>query len=507
MFSGNYPDLVKRLYRLIHVGVLVWLLAICSCGISSTQVDLLDLVLQGGRVMDPETGLDAVRNVGILGGKIIIVTEESIEGREVIDVTGLVVAPGFIDLHAHGQDPISNRLQAADGVTTALELEVGVFPVEKWLKSRQGKALLHYGATVGHTSARIKTMSGLDVPHWPMLAPGDSTLAENKDYAEKQATPKQLAEINEMLMDGLKEGALGLGLGISYTPASTREELVGLFQLASDRDMPIFIHLRDQNTGGILGAFQEAIANAASTGAAVQIVHLNSTAKQLAREALNLIRGAREHGVDITTEAYPYTASSTFIETAQFDLWENLPEKEYQRLQWPSTGERLTSKTFKKYRKQGGFVIIHGRSEETNQWIVSQPDVIVASDGIPFRYGPAHPRGAGTFSRVLGHYVREKKALSLMDGLRKCTLLPALRMQSSSILFRNKGRLQEGKDADITVFDPDSILDLGTYEKGDQPSRGILHVLVMGTFVLRDGAIVENVFPGKALKGKLLAIK
>jgi dihydroorotase len=332
-------------------------------------------------------------------------------------------------------------------------------------------------------------------------------LAEKKDYAEKQATPKQLAEINEMLMDGLKEGALGLGLGISYTPASTREELVGLFQLASDRDMPIFIHLRDQNTGGILGAFQEAIANAASTGAAVQIVHLNSTAKQLAREALNLIRGAREHGVDITTEAYPYTASSTFIETAQFDLWENLPEKEYQRLQWPSTGERLTSKTFKKYRKQGGFVIIHGRSEETNQWIVSQPDVIVASDGIPFRYGPAHPRGAGTFSRVLGHYVREKKALSLMDGLRKCTLLPALRMQSSSILFRNKGRLQEGKDADITVFDPDSILDLGTYEKGDQPSRGILHVLVMGTFVLRDGAIVENVFPGKALKGKLLAIK
>ena len=220
-----------------------------------------------------------------------------------------------------------------------------------------------------------------------------------------------------------------------------------------------------------------------------------------------MIRGAREHGVDITTEAYPYTASSTFIETAQFDLWENLPEKEYQRLQWPPTGERLTSKTFQKYRKQGGFVIIHGRSEETNQWIVSQPDVIVASDGIPFRYGTAHPRGAGTFSRVLGHYVREKKALSLMAALRKCTLLPALRMESSSILFTNKGRLQEGKDADVTVFDPDNILDMGTYEKGDRPSQGISHVLVMGTFVLRDGVIVENVFPGKALKGKLLVAK
>ena len=483
---------------------LLYVAAVLGCQSGQpVQSEPLDLVLRGGRVMDPETGLDAVRNVGIAKGKVVVVTQDEIQGAEVLDVSGLVVAPGFIDVHAHGQDPVSNRLQAADGVTTALELEVGVFPVGNWLESRRGKALLHYGATVGHISARVKLMSGADVPHWPMLGPDDTTLVDHKEYAEQEASPEQLEALYRMLTQGLMEGALGLGLGISYTPAATREELIGLFQLAADREMPIFIHLRDQNTGGTLGAFQEVIANAASTGASAHIVHLNSSADELARQALALIRGARAHGVDITTEAYPYTASSTHIETAQFDLWENQPEEEYQRLQWPPTGERLTSKTFQKYRRQGGWVIIHGRSEETNQWIVAQPDVMVGSDGIPFRFGPAHPRGAGSFSRVLGHYVRDKKALSLMDGLRKCTLLPALRLQSSSPAFRNKGRVQEGSDADLTVFDADTILDRGTYEKGDQPSQGIAHVLVLGTFVVRDGAIVEDVFPGQPLKGKM----
>ncbi len=188
-----------------------------------------------------------------------------------------------------------------------------------------------------------------------------------------------------------------------------------------ERGVPIYVHLRGENSGGTLGAFQEVLADASVTGASLHIVHMNSTAGESAKTVLAMIRGARERGVNVTTEAYPYTAGSTKIESALFDSWEGLTDEDYERLQWPPTGERLNAASFARYRKEGGWVIIHGRNEETNEWIVAQPDVMVASDGIPFLHGPAHPRGAGTFSRILGYYVRERKALSLMDALRKMT--------------------------------------------------------------------------------------
>ena len=228
---------------------------------------------------------------------------------------------------------------------------------------------------------------------------------------------------------------------------------------------------------------------------------MNSTAGERARVALALIRGLREHGVDVTTEAYPYTAGSTRLESASFDSWENRSDEDYQRLQWAATGERLTAKTFKTYREEGGWVIQHGgRTEETNAWIVAQPDVIVASDGIPFLYGAAHPRGAGTFARILGHYSRERQVLSLMDALSKMTILPARRLEGAAPKMKQKGRVQVGADADLTVFDPETIIDRSTYERGDVPSGGIQHVLVSGTFVVRDGKALDDVFPGRAIR-------
>ena len=187
-------------------------------------------------------------------------------------------------------------------------------------------------------------------------------------------------------------------------------------------------------------------------------------------------------------------------QSALFDSWEGKTDEEYQRIQWAETGERLTSRTFKKYRKQGGWVIIHGRSEETNEWIVAQPDVMTASDGIPFLYGPAHPRGAGTFARILGHYVRKRKALSLMDALRKMTLLPAQRLEGVTSQMKKKGRVQIGADADLTIFDSDKVIDRSTYASGDTPSEGIVYVLVGGTIVVRDSKVIEGVFPGKAIR-------
>jgi len=461
----------------------------------------LDLVIRGGRVMDPETQLDATRNIGLVEGKIAAISEEPLEGRDTIDAAGLVVAPGFIDIHAHGQDPVSNRLQALDGVTTALEMEIGVYPVGQWLESREGSALVNYGATVSHWGARVKLVDGLELGHF--LTQPEDVLArmDEGDYAYEDLSPEKIDELAGLISEGLDQGGLGIGFGITYTPGASRLEIMRLFQLAARRGVPAYVHVRGKDSGGTLGAFQEVIANAASTGASAHIVHMNSSAGEWAKVTLEMIRGARERGLDVTTEAYPYTAGSTRIESALFDAWEGRDDEAYRRLEWPATGERLTAETFKKYRQQGGWVIIHGRDEKTNEWIVAQPDVMVASDGIPFLYGPAHPRGAGTFSRVLGRYARERKALTLMEALAKMSLLPARRVEGVAPQMAKKGRVQVGADADLTLFDPATIIDQATYQRGDQPSAGITHVLVAGSFVVRDRQIVEGACPGQAIRG------
>ena len=464
-----------------------------------------DLVIAGGRVIDPESGLDAVRHVGIRGGAVAAVSESPLTGGTTVDAAGLVVAPGFIDLHAHGQDPVSSRFQAMDGVTTALELEIGAFPVDPWYARRGGASLINYGASVSHQGVRLRALGrGMARAN----AEGTFSLGESGDGAlYRAADDDELERLGELMESGLREGAIGFGFGLGYTPGASHLELLRMFEIAAAHEAPVFVHLRSSaafTRGGALAPFQEVIANAAATGASLHIVHLNSTADPLAEEALALIRGARERGVDVTTEAYPYTASASLIESPLFDGWVGRPREAYGRLQWVETGERLTPETFERYRRQGGWVIMHGRSEEMNEWIVGQPDVIAASDGIPFSEGRAHPRGAGTFARILGHYVRERGALSLMDALRKMTLLPAQRIEAIVPEMARKGRVQVGSDADLTVFDPERIIDRATYDAPDQYSAGIEYVLVGGTFVVRDGTLIEGVQPGRPLHGRHL---
>ena len=460
-----------------------------------------DLVITGGRVIDPETDLDGIRQVGIRDGRVVAVTEAPLVGDFELEATGLVVAPGFIDLHAHGQDPVSNGYQARDGVTTALELEIGGYPVDRWYAEREGGSLINYGVSVSHQGARGRAMGSTFAQRngegtFTLGAAGDDTLY-------RAASDDELQSMTELIQEGLDEGGLGIGVGLSYTPGASHTELLQLFDVAAARGVPVFIHLRSSaefRRGGAVAAFQEVIANAAATGAAVHIVHMNSSAGSAAETALGLVRGARARGLDVTTEAYPYTASASMIESALFDSWVGRPADDYAALQWVETGERLTPASFTEYRRRGGWVITHGRSEVTNEWVVSQPDVIAASDGIPFSEGRAHPRGAGTFARVLGFYARDRQALSLMDAVRKMTLLPAQRLETAVPGMARKGRVSVGADADLTIFDPELVIDRATYEAPDRYSDGIVHVLVGGTLVVRDSTLVDGVLPGHAIR-------
>ena len=176
---------------------------------------------------------------------------------------------------------------------------------------------------------------------------------------------------------------------------------------------------------------------------------------------------------------------------------------EAERLQWVATGETLSAQTFKKYRQQGGWVIIHGRSEKMNDWLVGQPDLIIASDGIPYVDNLSHPRSAGTFAKVLGEYVREKRSLSLMTALAKMTILPAQRLERFVPTLAKKGRLSVGMDADITIFDPKKVRDRATYTKPGQYSAGISHVLVNGEALVSDGKVLMASYPGKAVRGNI----
>jgi dihydroorotase len=457
-----------------------------------------DIVLAGGRVMDPATGLDAPRNIGISSGRIAAISEAPLQGKETVKVEGLVVAPGFIDIHAHGQTTQDMRIQARDGVTTVLDMEVGVYPVAEWYESMAGKAPLNYGAAVGHITARFAAFRpNLKIGHWAVQRARVATLGVNPAGANKPAGSAELQRMTEAIHRGLDEGALGMGFGINYTPAATQDEIEAMFQIAAERKVPAFVHTRAFG----IAAIEEAIATAKKTSAALHIVHVGSSGIGDLPQVLKLIDEHKAAGMDLTTEVYPYTAASTALESAMFNPgWQDNLKIGYGDLAWAATGERLTEESFTRYRQQGGWVIIYMMKDENVERAIAHPGVMIASDGVPFVDGKGHPRGAGTFARVLGHYSREKRLLPLMDALAKMTILPAQRMEGHVPAMKRKGRIAVGADADLTVFDPATVSDRATFDAPTTPSAGIPHVMVNGVFVVKDGRLIENALPGKAVR-------
>ena len=471
----------------MRFGTLIAIVAALASMDSGVAAQSYDLVLSGGRVMDPESGLDAVRHVGIRGGTLEAISESPLDGVTVVDVSGLVVAPGFVDLHAHGQDLYSSQLQARDGVTTALELEGGTGDVEEWYASRAGRAVIHYGATASHGAARRLALGG-------------------REEAVRQAADlEQVSVMENRIRDELGRGALGIGYGIQYTPGARREEIHRLFELAAEESVTNFVHIRYAGMvepGSSIEAVHEMIANAAATGAGVHIVHIGSSGLGQVPTLPGHDRGRPGTGREtsrpksIPTPPHPRTSGPPSSTPAGGSG--SAPTTATSSGTRPANASRRRRSTSAAGRAAAS--IAHIIPQEMFEFALAHPIVMVASDGVPFVDGNGHPRGAGTFARVLGRYARDEGLLTLMDAIRKMTLMPAQRLEAYVPQMAAKGRIRVGADADLTIFDPETVIDNATFEAPTQPSTGIEHVIVGGAFVVRGAELVEAVFPGQAIR-------
>ncbi len=500
----SHPEHTGHRKKWTHYFLPIFMFCICLNATAQSTIEY-DIVLSGGRVIDPETKLDAIRNVGILNNRIAQISSETLKGKQTINVSGLVVAPGFIDMHIHGRSNVEQEYQLHDGITTALELEWGIEHLAKWYESRKGKALINYGASVNWPFERFKAIDKYKTSVDSLLQitqRGEATIGTMTNTILRAATENiSPAEMNQTLANikaSLAEGGIGIGAPIGYLPKSNPNEMYQVYKLAGELQALMFSHVRQPDIISV----QEAIAVAMLTGAPLHIVHINSMSLGNIQLSLDMVTAAKNKGFDITTELYPYTAGSTALQSAMFDEgWQQRLGISYGDLQWVATGERLTKETFDAYRKTGGVVILHVMKPEWIKTGIAAPGVMIASDGMTYAK-LAHPRTAGTFSRVLGKYVREDKVLDLSTAIEKMTLLPAKRLENIAPMMRFKGRIQVGADADITIFNPDAIIDKATFEKGLEFSVGIEYVMVNGNLILKNGKTVTNIFPGQAVYGK-----
>ncbi len=464
--------------------------------------ELYDTVIIGGRVMDPETLTDRIANVGILNGQIARITDDAITGKRAIDANGLVVAPGFIDIHSHTPTRLGEHLSVLDGITTQLDLEAGAYPPTSYGYQYRGGAQLHYGSSVGHFAIRGLVMEGSSQSYF-FDETGFITLGG--DMWRKQATPAQVEEMRKHLRNGLELGGLGIGVLLDYmTEAVSESELSMIFATAAEYDKPVYVHVRRGMPGDPTG-LDEVIALAEAHGVATMICHITHSAMGGIDEWLAKIDAANARGAQITTETLSYLAGGTSIAADVFVNrdWRAIFDIDYEDVQWVPTGEWLDEERFLRYQRDYPTSSLnhHYVKEEWLLKALAWPGMMVSTDALPaFDIEvKTNPNIAGTYAHFLGRYVRELEVMPLIEGLRRITLLPAQWLALASEEFSRKGRIQVGADADIVIFDADEIAPRAEYGDPYKTSLGIHHVLVGGRPVVTEGEQVEGRYPGKHL--------
>ncbi|MFC1660064.1 amidohydrolase family protein [Gemmatimonadota bacterium] len=453
-----------------------------------TAQELYDIAVMGGRVMDPETGRDEVANVGILGDRIAVITPELIQARQMIDATGHIVSPGFIDiLSSIRAERKAHEDKAADGVTTTFGMHGGPLDVEGYTRRQEAAGpVVNFAATVDHRAIR-------------------EAVGVTDRYAA--AAPEQFPAMKEIARTAIRAGAVGIGFGLNYSPGASYEEAFAMFEVAAEEGVPAHLHARHKGNVFPLTmslSTMEVIAMAAATGAQVQLVHLISSTVGSAPLSIDLIEGANARGVDVGFDFHVWTRNQTSLQSALYDEgWQpRFGGADYSDIYVAETQERLTRERFQKLRAEPDPISVQTEFIPEAEIILGleSPLGIVSSDGGGLVNGTGHPRSVGTFARFLGRYIREQGVLSWIEGLRRITLLPAQRLEKAVPAMKRKGRLQVGMDADLTVFDPNAVQERATYLNPDARSAGIPFVIVNGTLVVQAGVPVEGAVPGRWLR-------
>lgn len=487
-----------------------------------------DLVITGGHVIDPETGLSDVRNIGINHGTIEAISQLPLSGKQIIDASAQIVSPGFIDLHHHGQNIAGYRMQAQQGVTTALELESGILPISDWYATQAQKNLpINYGASAAWTFARIATFTEQEPKANLQFFQSVQGL---DNWKNEIANNDQLEKIMAYVEQGLNEGAIGIGINAGYAPGYGHKEYYALAKLADKYDVATYTHVRYASMlepGSSFEAIQELIANSALTGAKMHINHINSTSLKDIDATLELFDEATSKGYNVTAGAYPWGAASTVVGAAMFSGPQWKERLGYQEESIQMGTQRLDNQQVLNAQKEapGSVINWHFLDEAIPSELsaldksIIHPNVLIESDSMPWMLiddgkisyyegdewplpseAFAHPRSSGTFTKVLGTYVRDRQLLTMEEAIRKMSYMPATVLDGFVPQMKKKGRIQIGMDADIVIFDPATVDNQATYQLPAAISTGINTVLVNGEFVLKNGQLLTEAAPGEAIR-------
>lgn len=493
-----------------------------------------DLVIRNGRILDPESGRDEVTDIGIASGVITKIGAFANPPKgKVIDASGKVVCPGFIDIHAHGQSVAADRMQAFDGVTTSLELEVGILPVAPWydLQEKTGR-VLNFGASAGWIFARKQVMAGIipDAHKHSMEMMGEGS--DNRGgWSSDIATPDDLSEILSIVEKGLQEGAIGIGIPHGYAPGAGVKEMTRLCEMAARAGTPTFTHIpfmSNTDPQSSEEAYIRIIGYAAATRAHMHICHLNSTSLHDIRRCRELLQNAQAAGLPITVEAYPYGTGSTVLSASFFSA----PDFSERTGSTYDSIELIHNRHHMKNRADllssiqvdpAALVVWHFLDPEGNEshqelldLSVLYPGGSIASDAMPWvepdgtiyrgeewplpRRLSSHPRSAGTFTKFIGEYQRLREKIGLMEAIAKSTILPSRILEKCLPQMARKARLAEGCDADVLVFDPDIVASRASFSDMTAHAIGMEAVIVAGTPVILGGNLDMQARPGRALR-------